>query len=883
MENNISISEYLKDLNENQYIAATSNANQNILVVAGAGTGKTKVLVSRYLYLIKALHVPAERIMAITFTKKAANEMRERIETLTNNSEIDISNNSISTFHSIMLRMLKENYIEAGFSNKDFTILNDKEIERSVETVINDLPEDIKYKINLAEINQEDARFKTENLTKMINNLKSNGISADDFLLINYANYLTKENQEELDDLKNNFKDKDYILEQDKFKKEISLINTYNNTNNELERRFLKIQLFNINSDVNKEKFINFTYDDCLDFYKIYKGYESFCLRENKIDFNDMLLRCYNLLKDNPKILEYYQAKFKYILIDEFQDTNQLQYRWLSLFNTPNNYLFAVGDDDQNIYSFRGAVAKNLLLFEKQYAQNNVIQLNKNYRSNNFILDIANNLISNNKNRLVDKNLQSDLNNIDTANEYLFMDKYQQARGIVEEIKYLVEKNKAKYSDFTILYRINKDANEFEEILKYDNIPYNIVGNFSKFFDSKEIKDILAYLKLMINPYNENYVINRALKTPNRMYDENGDIVLDNTQRDKTLRIGEKFLEKMEILKEEKKHNNLFKTFEYYLKNQKHEGLEYFVNLVKGLHQEYNIYLRSENILRENQAKELNNHIQNLTINLEAIYDDFYNNPLGLKEYKENINNFVKKQQEKFLNHRLLNLPKLIDRLLIRSGLMAYYKEEDAREEQKNNKNKIFRSDNLIEFKNIFQDFIKNDFKFGDKQEEKNDLKETINRFYDDIKLELQEDYKKIKDLDKIQLMTIHAAKGLEFKNVYIINLEQGVFPFGIYKNGGYSVAEQNKIQEDRRLLYVAITRAKQNLTLTHCIDNNKINPNNNSYYKNTPSMFLNEINKEFINYKNLTNSADWQQAFKENLDKYPTSKINDIDILKVK
>ncbi|CAP18621.1 superfamily I DNA and RNA helicases [Candidatus Phytoplasma mali] len=611
--------EYLKQLNSKQYQAVTSK-DKAVYLVAGAGTGKTKTLTIRIAYLIKYLNINNEKILAITFTNKAASEMKERLVAM----KVDIYKSTICTFHSLGNRILKK-FIHVLNNNFDsnYSILDIKDSLKIIKKISKDL-------------NIDKEKYKPKELNKYISNIKN--------------------------------------------KKE-------------------------------KKIFID-NYDNNI--LKIYNNYQQFLENNNLLDFDDLIIYTYKLLKKHENIKNYFQNKFTHILIDEFQDTDFLQYQILKLLNTKNNYIFAVGDPDQSIYSFRGAEITNNKLFLKDFKAKTLI-LDENYRSTNNILDKANLLIQNNSFYGFTKKLQSFFGKGHKVFPKMFENDDQEVDFVAEKIKNLIKKEKCNYEDIAILYRLNGLEKKFEKIFLKKNIPYIVFGNIN-FFNRKEIKDILAYIKILIDP-KQDFYLKRIINVPSR-------------------KIGKKTISNLEIISKEK-NISLFETLILLCKEEKkcNKNLLNFKNLI-----------------------------------LEMIK-------------KINSNSFLK-------------LENIID-----------YIDQKVNYSKSINKKKINpENDNLTYIEDLKSFFTKKK-----DQDKKKTVKQELIDILDQISLnnEVKKDNK-----NKVTLSTIHKIKGLEFKIVFVVYFEENILPL---KNNKYNAP----LEEERRIAYVAITRAKERLFLLGAYERN--------------------------------------------------------------
>lgn len=603
-----------------------------ILVIAGAGSGKTKVLTTKIAYLVEN-GIPTDNILAITFTNKAAKEMKDRVINMLGSEGHEIR---ISTFHSFGVYLMQKHYNELGYQ-KNFTILDSDDSLTIIKRIMKDL-------------NIDPKEYNPRAIRNAISSAKNELISS-----LEYERYAS-----------DNFSGK--VLD-------------------------------------------------------VYTRYEQKLLINNSLDFDDLLFLPIKLFRTKPEILKYYQEKYQYILVDEYQDTNEAQYILIKMLSAKNRNICVVGDESQSIYSFRGSNYRNILNFEKDYKDCTTILLEQNYRSTSTILDSANDVIKNNKHRK-DKKLWTENGIGEKIEYYKALDEKDEANYVVKNIENLINKNTNK-SEIAVLYRTNAQSRVMEEALLKSNIPYKVVGSFY-FYNRKEIKDLICYLKLIYNKYDD-ISLQRIINTPKRG-------------------IGEKTIENLQNKAQE---NNICM----------YDAIE--------------------------SGKELT--FKNIIEEIISIKDNY-------------------------------SLTELVDIVLDKSGMKQELESEKSIESE-------IRLENLEEFKSITKAF-----------EEKNGLI-SLEDFLTEISL--VSDVTEHKDeTDVVTLMTVHSAKGLEFENVFLIGMEEGIFPH----NNSFESSEA--IEEERRLCYVAITRAKKRLWL--------VNANHRLIYGmdnfNKPSRFIDEINKEYIN-----------------------------------
>ena len=621
-----------ENLNEMQE-KAIRHKDGPLLILAGAGSGKTRVLTTRIAHLIENENIDPRSILAITFTNKAAKEMKDRLENL-------IGKNSVlaCTFHSLGVRLLRENYDKLGYE-KNFVIMDSDDSLTLVKKILKDLGFDPK-------------RFSPYMIRNKISSNKSEFIMPEDY-----------------------------------------------------------------------KKFIHAEEDDVI--YKVYKKYEETLFKNNSVDFDDLLILPIKLFQNHKDVLEYYQEKYKYILIDEYQDTNEAQYQLTKFLSAKYRNLCCVGDNDQSIYAFRNANYKNILNFEKDYTDATVIMLEQNYRSTKTILNAANSVIKNNKLRK-DKNLWSENEEGDKIKLYKSYDETDEVFYCIRKIKELISSG-IPYKDIAILYRTNAQSRVFEQELLKQNLPFKIVGSFY-FYSRKEIKDLIAYLRLIHNE-NDDISLMRCINTPKRG-------------------IGPKTISEIE------------QTATFY-------NTSMFEAIKDG---------------KEKAFKDL---------------------ILELKELEKN-----------------LSLTEFIDVVLDKSGMRKALQEEKTLEAD-------IRLENLEEFKSVTRSF--------EEQIGIVSLEEFL------LEISLVSDIEEYKDdPNRISLMTVHSVKGLEFPYVFITGLEEGIFP---HRNS----ATFDEIEEERRLMYVAITRAKKALWITAA-------KKRMIYGQESPSIisrFIREIDEEYLEYEN--------------------------------
>lgn len=604
-----------------------------LLILAGAGSGKTRVLTTKIAYLIEECGINPYNILAITFTNKAAKEMRDRIYMQIG---AKAKGAQISTFHSFGVRILTDHFEELGYQ-KNFVIMDSEDSTSIIKKILKNMDLDPKS-------------YNPNAIRNQISNCKNEMMSYKDY-----------------------------------------------------------------------EKFAIGDYEKVV--YQVFKEYETTLKNNNSVDFDDLLLLPIKLFKEHSEILSEYQERFQYVLIDEYQDTNETQYILSKMICAKYKNICCVGDEDQSIYSFRGANYRNILNFEKDYPNAKVIKLEQNYRSTTTILDAANDVIKHNKDRK-DKALWSNNGKGDLIDYYRAYNGIDEAQYVTREIKKLSNSG-VKYQDIAVLYRTNAQSHTVEEELLKDSIPYRIVGGVG-FYSRKEIKDVLAYLRLIYNP-KDNISLLRVINVPKRG-------------------IGNKTISNL-IEKSNKENESIYNVIT--------DGKEY--------------------------------------------------------AFKEMIEKLRVQSQD-------LTLTELVDRVLEVSGIKKEYEEEKSLEAD-------IRLENLEELKTVTRTF-----------EEREGIV-SLEDFL--LEVSLVTDVNEYdQDPDKVSLMTVHSVKGLEYDYVFIVGLEEGLFP---HMN---SLLSESELEEERRLCYVAITRAKKKLFI--------VNARSRMIYgqesSNVASRFISEINSDLIN-----------------------------------
>lgn len=644
------MSEILDKLNDKQREAA-SYTDGPLLILAGAGSGKTRVLTYKIAYLLEQNIVKPWEILAITFTNKAAREMKERVLSLVEENANDIW---LGTFHSICVRILKREIHALGYT-RDFNIFDELDKTKLIKDI-------------LKRMNLDEKQYAPSFIGYEISRAK--------------------------DEMKGPDK---YLME--------------------------------VTGDYRREKVA-----------EIYKVYQNDLKKNNAIDFDDIIMLTVQIFLNDSETLKYYQNKFKYILVDEYQDTNKTQFLLISLLSASHGNICVVGDESQSIYGFRGADISNILNFEKEFPNAKIVKLEENYRSTKVILDAANNVIKNNKSK-IEKNLWTENEDGKKITYKTLQNEYEEVEYITENIDDICRKEKKTYSDFAILFRTNAQSRVLEEVFLRSGIPYRLIGGL-KFYSRKEIKDLSSYLKLVHNP-NDNIALKRIINEPKRGIGETAVLKLEQIANEKQISIFEAI----------KDSNNLV-----------------------GIRSAGNIIM-----------------------------------------FRDMIQDIISKKDE-------LKVSELMKEILKQSGYEEMLTQDDTKENQN-------RLENLAEYIGVAMEF------------ENENAENGLGEFLDSQAL--------VSDVDKLEegdeavtLMTMHSAKGLEFPVVFLVGMEDGLFP------SKRSIDEDESVEEERRLCYVGITRAKEQLFLT--------NASKRTLYGSTtftmPSRFLDEIPQELFDDSSINN-----------------------------
>ena len=654
--------DWKKLLNPSQ-IQAIETVNGPVLIMAGAGSGKTRVLTHRYAHLVKHQNVDVEQILAITFTNKAAEEMKSRISKLLN---LKISPKWISTFHSLCVKILRIHGDKIGYKS-NFTIYDQSDSNKVIRNCMSENNVDLK-------------QYSPKRFQAHISNLKNSMISPGEAL----------ENAES----------------------------------------FFEVKVA-----------------------EIYSSYEKKLIIANSMDFDDLLIKTVELLQTNESILKFWSNKFQFIMVDEYQDTNFVQYKLVELLGSNNKNVCVVGDSDQSIYAFRGADIRNIIEFEKDFSNATVIQLDKNYRSSKKILNLANSVISNNP-RKIEKNLWTDNEDGLDISSFRFRSEKDEARWVAEEVKNLIASSKE--NEVAIFYRTNSQSRLFEEELRMLNINYKVIGSV-RFYDRKEIKDIISYLQFLVND-SDTVAFERIVNVPRRG-------------------IGESTVKKIRVYLNETE-KSIFEAL---------ESIE---------------------------------EIKNISPRIKGSLSEFKDLITELKSYS------------------LQGPSKTIQKVLELTGYKMSLIKEGTLESQMRLENIEELLNSAFSFENLYEEEI--DEPYGMLR----DYLESIALFSETDKLE---------DADRVLLMTLHNAKGLEFPYVFMTGMEENLFPHERSSQG-----DNSEIEEERRLCYVGITRAEKKLYLTHAWSRTLWG---GTVY-NLPSRFLEEGSSHFdtVDFSLDTNQKDSTQ-----------------------
>lgn len=658
--------DYLDGLNSSQR-EAVEQTEGPIMVIAGAGSGKTRVLTYRIAHMIKS-GVDPFNILALTFTNKAAKEMTERISNIVGGSEA--KNITMGTFHSVFSRILRFNADLLGYPT-NFTIYDTQDSKSLLKDIIK-------------ELNLDDKTYKPSMVLGRISAAKNNLISPEA-----YAS-----NAE--------------IIQEDKISRRPELS-------------------------------------------RIYTTYANRCQKAGAMDFDDLLFQTNVLLRDFPDVLQHYQHKFRYILVDEYQDTNYAQYLIVKKLAAVYENICVVGDDAQSIYSFRGANIQNILNFKNDYPDYRIFKLEQNYRSTKSIVEAANSVISKNKDQ-IQKNVWTANDEGNPITIIRTLTDNEEGKVISNKIYDVKKSEGLDYSDFAILYRTNRQSRAFEEALRKLNLPYKIYGGIS-FYQRKEIKDLLAYFRLSANPRDEE-ALKRVINYPKRGIGKTSieNLIIASTKYGVSM---------FDIIQD-------FNAYPVALNGPTKTKMQEFATMIESFHAQLN----------KMQAYDLAYHISKSSGVLKDLYNEKDKGPEEVERY-QNI--------EELLN-----------------GIKAFTAQQDA------------------------------------------DELKTLSEFMIDVALLTDADSEKEEDKNKITLMTIHSSKGLEFPHVFLVGVEENLFPSQM------SLNTRSELEEERRLFYVAVTRAEKTCTISYAASRFVFG----SLTSSEPSRFISEINKEYVSFENPYNTG---------------------------
>jgi DNA helicase-2/ATP-dependent DNA helicase PcrA len=691
------MSTYLNELNPQQR-EAVLHVTGPLMIIAGAGSGKTKVLTTRIAHLM-ASGVDSFRILALTFTNKAAKEMKERVEKILGNNES--RNLYIGTFHSVFARILRAEASKVGYPTS-FTIYDTDDAKSVLKTVIN-------------ELHLDDKIYKPSTVYGRISSAKNALVTAED-----YAN--------------------DYALQQEDARANRPAIS------------------------------------------QIYTAYAKRCFKNGAMDFDDLLLQFYLILKNHPDALHKYQHKFNYIMIDEYQDTNPAQYEIIKLLGAAHENICVVGDDAQSIYGFRGATIENILLFRKDYDDVKLVKLEQNYRSTKQILQVANEVIGNNKGQ-IEKQLWTENGEGEKIKLVRTMTDNDEGKFIADSIQEQKLRNHYFNKEFAILYRTNAQSRAFEEALRRMNLPYTIFGGIS-FYQRKEIKDYIAYLRIIVNSQDEE-ALKRIINYPIRG--------IGKTSLDKLILVAnEQNISLWEVLT---------KASSFGFRAGTLEAIEQFVTMIKSF----------TSMLKNNNAYDVAFHVGKQTGLVKELFNDKSTEGVQRYENVQELLNSIKEWVDDKQNRAQID----------EDGVVMQEEQAPFNAENSQPKSDIDFSENSL------QEAIPN-----------RPLREDVllSAYLQQISL-LTDSDQKDESADTIKMMTIHAAKGLEFSCVFAVGLEEMLFP------NAMSINSREELEEERRLFYVVITRAKQRLWITYANTRYKFG----QVVQNEPSRFINELPEDAI------------------------------------
>jgi DNA helicase-2/ATP-dependent DNA helicase PcrA len=695
--------DYLNELNPQQR-EAVLHLDGPLMIIAGAGSGKTKVLTTRIAHLM-ANGVDSFKILALTFTNKAAKEMKERVEKILVNREA--RNLYIGTFHSVFARILRGEASRVGYPTS-FTIYDTDDAKSVLKTVIN-------------ELHLDDKIYKPSTVYNRISSAKNALVTAEEYA-------------------------KDFGLQQE-------------------------------DARANRPAIA-----------QIYTAYAKRCFKNGAMDFDDLLLQFYLILKNHPDALHKYQHKFSHIMIDEYQDTNPAQYEIIKLLGAMHENVCVVGDDAQSIYAFRGATIENILLFRKDYDDVKVIKLEQNYRSTKQILNVANQVIGNNKGQ-IPKELWTENSEGDKIKLVRTMTDNDEGKFVADAIQEQKLRNHFFNRDFAILYRTNAQSRAMEESLRRMNIPYTIFGGIS-FYQRKEVKDYVAYLRIIVNPRDEE-ALKRIINFPVRG-------------------IGKTSLDRLILVANEESitlWDVLTRAVSFGFKAGTLEAIENFVLMIKSF----------ASMLKNSNAYDVAFHVGKQTGLVRELFNDKSTEGVQRYENVQELLNSIKEWVDDKQNRAQIDE----DGVMLEEGLGL--------------KGEGFKGDNDAD---LFNGVPEAEANGPEDPNAKKPLREDVllSAYLQQITLLTDADNKD-EHADTVKMMTIHAAKGLEFSCVFAVGLEEMLFPSAM------SINTREELEEERRLFYVVITRAKHKLWISYANTRYKFG----QVVQNEPSRFINELPEDHL------------------------------------
>jgi DNA helicase-2/ATP-dependent DNA helicase PcrA len=711
---------YLNELNPQQR-EAVLHLDGPLMIIAGAGSGKTKVLTTRIAHLM-ANGVDSFKILALTFTNKAAKEMKERVEKILVNREA--RNLYIGTFHSVFARILRAEASRVGYPTS-FTIYDTDDAKSVLKTVIN-------------ELHLDDKIYKPATVYNRISSAKNALVTAEEYA-------------------------KDFGLQQE-------------------------------DARANRPAIA-----------QIYTAYAKRCFKNGAMDFDDLLLQFYLILKNHPDALHKYQHKFSHIMIDEYQDTNPAQYEIIKLLGAMHENVCVVGDDAQSIYAFRGATIENILLFRKDYDDVKVIKLEQNYRSTKQILNVANQVIGNNKGQ-IPKELWTENSEGDKIKLVRTMTDNDEGKFVADAIQEQKLRNHFFNRDFAILYRTNAQSRAMEESLRRMNIPYTIFGGIS-FYQRKEVKDYVAYLRIIVNPSDEE-ALKRIINFPVRG-------------------IGKTSLDRLILVANEESitlWDVLTRAASFGFKAGTLEAIENFVLMIKSF----------ASMLKNSNAYDVAFHVGKQTGLVRELFNDKSTEGVQRYENVQELLNSIKEWVDDKQNRAQIDE----DGVMLEEGLGLKgegFRGDESTEEGSGLKVEGFKGD---ENADLFSGVPEAEANSPEDPNAKKPLREDVllSAYLQQITLLTDADNKD-EHADTVKMMTIHAAKGLEFSCVFAVGLEEMLFPSAM------SINTREELEEERRLFYVVITRAKHKLWISYANTRYKFG----QVVQNEPSRFINELPEDHL------------------------------------